>query len=80
MSYRGAIAEIHDGVESEIPDRTFAVPAKDDADDGTLSAAVPIFVEVPTKTRLVSLQLRFKDGTSSPIRRYNVPADPSKYY
>jgi hypothetical protein len=80
MSYRGAIAEIHYGVDSEIPDRTFAFPAKDDADDGTISAAVPTFVEVPRKTRFVSLQLRFKDGTSSPVCRYDVPADPSKYY
>jgi hypothetical protein len=41
---------------------------------------VPTFIEMPRKTRFVSLQLRFKDGTSSPIRRYEVAADPSKYY
>jgi hypothetical protein len=80
MSYRGVIAEIHYGVDSQIPDRTFGFPADDNAETGTISAAVPTFIEVPRKTRFVSLQLRFKDGTSSPIRRYEVAADPSKYY
>jgi hypothetical protein len=80
LSYRAAIDAIRYGVDSEIPDKTFALPADDNADDWKIATTMRTFIEVPRTTRFVSLQLRFRDGTSSPIRRYDVPADPSKYY
>jgi hypothetical protein len=80
MSYRGAIAEIRYGVDSESPDKVFDFPFDDDVNSSPISTSVPTLIEVPRKTRFMSLQLRFKDGSSSPIRRYDVPADPSKYY
>jgi hypothetical protein len=80
MGYRGAIAEIRYGVDSESPDKVFDFPFDDDVNSSPISTSVPTLIEVPRKTRFMSLQLRFKDGSSSPIRRYDVPADPSKYY
>ena len=80
MSYRGAIAEIRYGVDREAPDRVFAFPADDNPRISPISPEVPVYVDVPRTTRFVTVQLRFKDGTVSPIGRYDVPPDPSQYY
>lgn len=81
MTYRGAIAEVRYGVnrEGEAPDRPFAFPATDDQRMSLTAPEVPIYVDALT-TRFVTVQLFFKDGTISPIERYDAPPDPTKYY
>ncbi|HVM81495.1 MAG TPA: hypothetical protein VMU06_20910 [Stellaceae bacterium] len=71
MSDRGVIAEIRYGIDSETPDRIFGFPAFDGPGLAPITAEVPVFVEAPAATRFVTVQLRFKDGTFSPIRRYD---------
>ncbi len=72
---RGAIAEIRYGIDKDIPDRTFDFPP-----DPTIPPSALIdSVAVPPSTRFVSVQLRFRDGTISPIHLYSVEADPKNF-
>jgi len=80
MSYRGAIAEVRYGVDRDAPDRVFAFPADDNPRMSLIAPDVPTVVYVSLVTRFVTVQQRFKDGTLSPIRRYDVLPDPTKYY
>ncbi|HUH83740.1 MAG TPA: Hsp70 family protein [Stellaceae bacterium] len=67
-------------MERGAPDRAFAFPADDNQRMSPISPDVPISVDLPLKTRFVTVQLFFKDGTISSIERYDVPPDPTKYY
>ncbi len=74
MGAHGAIAEIRYGIDTPTPDRAFAFPPTDDPWPASLPADFLPYVAAPADTRYVSLQLRFKDGTLSPIRRFAAPA------
>lgn len=78
LANRSALAEIRYGVNKEVPDKTFDFPPDDSPTLSPLPPDIRTFLEMPKSTRFLTIQLRFKDGIMSPLRRYDVPADPTK--
>jgi hypothetical protein len=39
-----------------------------------LFGGVPMSLELPRDTRFLTIQVQFRDGTMSPVRRFEVPA------
>jgi len=58
---RRDIAEIRYGVDTTPPNQHVE--------------SVPPYLELPVETRFVTMQLRYKDGTTSPLYRFDVPAN-----
>lgn len=69
LGSRQVIAEIRYGIDADRPDKTFDFPRDPSIPEGSL----PIDVELPLKSRFVTVQIRFNDGTTSPVQRFDVP-------
>jgi hypothetical protein len=74
VAYGEPVAEIRYGTDKEIPDETYAFTYV----EPTPTSPLPVDIILPRTTCFVSVQVRFKDGTASPVHRYDVPADMTK--
>jgi uncharacterized caspase-like protein len=71
ISSRCAIAEVRYGIDRMTPDRVFALPPCNVADPHRIPADFTIYVEAPPATRFATIQLRYKDGSMSPVQRFD---------
>lgn len=62
----GLFAAFRYGINTAIPD---SMPQQK-----LLMSGVPTSMDVPSDTRFLTIQAQFRDGTMSPIRRFDVPA------
>jgi len=69
-----AVKEVHYGVDRDTPDEVFHVPANANAWPTSIGPDVPISVSAPAGTRMVSVQIVYKDGSLSPIQTYRAGA------
>ena len=63
-----AITDFRYGVDSPIPGKTMAVGRERE------NGRYPTSIYLPKGTRFLTLQVRFDDGSPSPIRRFEVPS------
>ncbi|MCA9121293.1 MAG: hypothetical protein H6822_18145 [Planctomycetaceae bacterium] len=70
MSYRAAIEEVRYGLGVEVPDKIYDMPPDDPKNPGAITEDFLTYIEIPGDTELVTVQLKFKDGTESKIYRY----------
>lgn len=72
MSYRPIIKEVRYSLNSEAVDKTFEFPPSDKMFEvGDMAAQVPptLYLAVPPDTEFASVQVTYKDGTTSPIQK-----------
>jgi hypothetical protein len=65
MSYRPVIKEIHYSLNSDAPDKIF----KFKASNKMYEVGDELHLAVPADTQFASVQVTFKDGTTSPVRK-----------
>ena len=63
-----AITDFRYGVDAPMPDKTMAVGRERE------NGHYPTSIYLPKGTRFLTLQVRFEDGSPSPIRRFEVPS------
>ena len=66
MSYRPVLKEVRYSLNSEALDRTFPF----EPTDKMYVAGDRIYIAIPGDTEFVATQVTFKDGTSSPVRKF----------
>ncbi len=76
ISYRCAIAAVHYSIDSDQPDTAFETGECDPDNPHAVPQSGPgskIFVILPKKSKFVSVQLIYADGTKSGVKRFDVP-------
>jgi len=73
ISYRCGIGEVRYGYDGAAPDKVFKLPPCDPANPHAVPQDATILMSVPPKTKSMSVQLTYADGTQSQIRSFNVP-------
>ncbi len=67
LSYRGAFEEIRWGVDVETPDRKLPFSTPDPKNPYAVNTDDVLYLEVPAGTKFATVQLRYKDGTTTEI-------------
>jgi uncharacterized caspase-like protein len=70
MSYRCAIRQVRIGIDSTMPDRVIAMPPCNERDPMAIPADALPYLKVPPATRLVSVELTFRDGSISEVKTF----------
>jgi uncharacterized caspase-like protein len=70
MSYRCAIRQVRIGIDSTVPDRVIAMPPCNERDPMAIPADALPYLKVPPATRLVSVELTFRDGSLSEVKTF----------
>ncbi len=76
LSYRCALDDVLYGIDTDEPDISFTIPDCDPSNPHAIPANAvgdDIYRAVPKNTRFVTVQLVFKDGTRSEIKRFDAP-------
>ncbi|MCC2110725.1 MAG: caspase family protein [Hyphomicrobiales bacterium] len=76
LSYRCALDDVLYGLDTDEPDKSFAIPACDPSNPHAIPESAigdDIYRAIPKKTRFISVQLVFKDGTRSEVKRFDAP-------
>ncbi len=71
LSHRAAFKAIKYGLDKEKPDTLFEFPTTTQAWPAPIGPDLPIHTEIPKATEFVTVQIDFKDGTSSNIVRFH---------
>ena len=78
MSYRCSLASVRYGIDSETPDREFPLSECNTRDPHSVRTAdgkdSKIYMSVPKSTGFMSVQLTYRDGTQSAVKRFEAPA------
>lgn len=69
MVYRCGLSRIEYGLDTDVPDREFALPACDFEDPMAIPATALPMVEIDPRTAFVSLRLTFADGERTDVHR-----------
>jgi hypothetical protein len=67
MSWRGGVNRIYYGVDKENPDREFKFPPHKSAGTASITEDVPVYVEVPSGVRFVTVRVVYFDQTRSDV-------------
>lgn len=67
LSYRAAFEEIRYGVDVETPDRKLPFSPADPKNPYAVNTDDLLYLEVPAGTKFATVQLRYKDGTTTEI-------------
>jgi hypothetical protein len=70
VSYRCAIRQVRIGIDSTIPDRPVALPPCNEKDPMAVPADVKPWINVPTSTGMVSVELTYRDGSVSELKTF----------
>ena len=70
MSYRCAIRQVRIGLDSTIPDRAIAMPPCNEKDPMAIPADAQPYLKVPPATRLVSVEITYRDGSISEVKTF----------
>lgn len=70
VSYRCAIREVRIGVDGGTPTRTIALPPCNLKDPSAIPASVQPYLKLPPATKAVSVELTYRDGTTSEVKTY----------
>lgn len=70
MSYRCAIREVKIGVDSSVPDKVLKMPDCDSRDPVAIPSDAQPYLKLPPKTKAVSVELTYRDGSVSEIRTF----------
>lgn len=76
ISYRCAIAEVRYALDGDTPDRTFELGPCNEADPHAIPQSGPgseVYEAIPKATNHVTVQLLYRDGTRSEVKRFDVP-------
>ena len=78
VSYRCSLASVRYGIDSETPDREFPLSECNTRDPHSVRTAdgrdSKIYMSVPRSTGFMSVQLTYRDGTQSAVKRFEAPA------
>ncbi len=67
LSWRAGVAEIHYALDADTPETSFPVPAVDPKNPNAIGPDDQVYVEVPPETRYATVQVTFRDGTTSDV-------------
>jgi hypothetical protein len=67
MSWRGGISRIYYGVDKETPDKEFKFPPHKGAGTALITEDVPVYVEVPSGVKFVTVRVVYFDRTQSDV-------------
>lgn len=67
MSWRGGINRIYYGVDKKNPDREFKFPPHKGAGTASITEDVPVYVEVPSGVKFVTVRVVYFDRTRSDV-------------
>ena len=70
LSYRSAIKEVRYAIDNEKPTTLFPLPPTDPKNPLEIPSGAKIFFEVPRDTRFLTVQLKYRDGTTSKVQRF----------
>jgi hypothetical protein len=73
VSYRCAIREVRYAINHDKPRDIYVIPPCDPGDPHAVPPEASIYRTIPPKTRMMSVQLTYADGTRSQVRTFNVP-------
>lgn len=71
LSHRGALREIRYGLDRDQPDQSYPFPPTDQPGVAPISDEVSIYTAVPLTTQFVTVQVIYRDGSSSEMVRVN---------
>ncbi|MGI9416118.1 MAG: caspase family protein, partial [Hyphomicrobiales bacterium] len=72
ISYRCGIKEIRYGLNDGAPDTVWPLPPCDRTNPHAVPENAKIYMNIPTATAAMSVQLTYHDGSVSQVRRFNV--------
>ena len=73
ITYRCAIKEVRYGLGEEPVAKLFKLPPCDLSDPHAVPENATVLLKVPPKTKSMSVQLTYVDGTQSPVHSFNAP-------
>jgi hypothetical protein len=76
ISYRCAIEEVRYGLDTETPDRVFETGPCDPDNPHAVPSSGPgstVHTDIPASTRFVTVELTYRDGTRSGVKRFDAP-------
>lgn len=71
LTYRGALAKIAYGINTDTPDKEFPFPAWNQTGLADIDGSFPIYQTVPNNTQFVTVQLTYKNGDQSSVVRFD---------
>lgn len=71
LAYRGVLSRIEYGLDCDEPDRDFSFPAAEASGVASITPDMAISVEVPQRTRYVTVRVTFIDGSQSRKMRFS---------
>lgn len=74
MSFRCAIREVKIGIDSTIPDQVLKMPPCDPLNPSSIPNEARPWIKVPPATKSVSVELTYRDGTTSEIKSFRKAA------
>jgi len=70
VSYRCAIKEVRIGIDGGTPNKAIALPPCNMRDPNAIPSNVTPYLKLPPATKAVSVELTYRDGTTSEIKTY----------
>lgn len=70
LAFRRGLAEVHYGVNTDIPDKTLSLGPSDSAASDSEDSTASIYVEYPGTIEYAVVQLVFADGTTSAVEKF----------
>ena len=70
ISYRCAIREARIGINSSMPDRKLIFPPCDQQNPNSIPGNTQTYMQVPSSTQLVSVELTYRDGSVSEVKTF----------
>ena len=70
VSYRCAVSELKIGLDTPTPDRVVPLPPCDEANPFAIPTNFAPYLKAPADTHFASVQIRFRDGSASPIKLF----------
>jgi hypothetical protein len=70
VSYRCAIREVRIGIDSGMPDRKITLPPCDLKNPSAIPYKVDTHLKLPPATRSVSVELTYRDGSTSEVKSF----------
>jgi hypothetical protein len=70
VSYRCAIREVRIGFDGALPSRVVPLPPCNLKDPSAIPSSVQPYMKLPTATKSVSVELTYRDGTTSEVKTY----------
>lgn len=70
VTYRCAIREVRIGIDTTVPDKVLQLPPCDMREPHAIPHSVSPYLKLPPRTKSVSVELTFRDGSLSELRNF----------